>query len=174
MRGLAAATLALGACGLLLLGVGQPWATTVTETAPAAPRWPGTVSGGELVPWLGPVVLVAGLCVVAGLARFAGARYAALLALVAVLAGTVLALSRSGGTGEGTVSSHPTVWPWVSLGCALVALVAVVVWRPGRAGPATPARGAQPAGPGAGWEEERRRTDRVWRELSQGEDDDGG
>ncbi|AXH95106.1 hypothetical protein [Ornithinimicrobium avium] len=170
MRGPTAAALALAACGLLLLGVGQPWATALTQAAPGAPRWPGTVSGAELVPWLGPVVLVAGLCVVAGLAGLVRARYAALPVLAIALLGTVLALTRAGRTGEGTVSSHPTAWPWVALGSALVALLAVVLWRPERVRPDRPA--GPRSGPGAGWEQERRRTERVWLELSRGEEPD--
>ena len=170
MRGPVAAALALAACGLVLLGAGQPWAATVTEAAPGAPRWPGAVTAGGLVPWLAPLVLVAALALLGALARLRWARYAALLALSAASAGAVLAVVRAGRTGDGTVSSHPTAWAWIGLGSVLLALLAVVLWRPGRPGGAREAGGAPAARPA--WDEERRRTEQVWRGLSRGEDPD--
>lgn len=173
-RGPAAAAVSLAACGLVLLAVTQPWAATVTQTAPGAPLWRGVVLGGDVVPWLAPVVLVAALAVVAGLARFRWGRAVAAVCLLAALVGTVLALIRAAQPDGDAVSSRLTAWPWISLVCAVFALLAALLWRPhdgGRRPPAVqePPTDVHPGG-GADWEELRRRAASDWRALSEDRD----
>lgn len=167
--GAAAAAVALVACGLLMLSTTQPWASTVTELAPGTPRWREGVTGSALVPWLAPVAAVGALTLVAGLARFAWGRWAALLALAATVAGSALGLVRAGETAATTVSSRPTAWPWIALGAAVVALLATALWRPSRARRGGgDGRRAAPAR--AAWEEERRQAAQDWRAVSEGEE----
>lgn len=172
-RGPAAAAVVLMACGLLMLSVTQPWAATVTQLAPGAPRWREDVVGAQLLPWLAPVAAVAALAVVARAARFGWARWVALPVLAAAVVGSARGLVRAGEVTATTVSSRPTAWPWIALVAAVVALLAAVAWRPGRAERRRPEapRGA-PGRPA--WEEDRRRAAEDWCAVSEGEEPGGG
>jgi hypothetical protein len=185
-RGRTLAGTALVSCGVLLLTTTQPWVRTVREVAAGAPRARGEVGALELVPWLAPVAVVAGLAVIAGLAGMRWARPVAAVAAAAAVVGTaaaVLGAGRGAVVGGGVVDESTTGWLWVGAAAAVLLALSTVRWA--AVSPRGP--GADPSGGTVGGaapgddpddpddEEARRRQEaQDWRDLSQGRDPTDG